>query len=104
VHKVIQAEEIVHVLEITPTTAEPRQAPKVTFVAEVGGDRTVVMEVEVELVTCQLMECTLGGTLAERSQYYHPKVLTSPSFSSPLLLPIELGRYHLGQSRHSQEH
>jgi hypothetical protein len=30
-------------------------------------------------------------------------VLASLSFSSPLLLSIELSRYHLGQLRHSQE-
>jgi hypothetical protein len=104
VHKVIQDEEIGHVSKITPTAAEPGQAPEVTFAAEVGGDPTVVMEVEVELMTCLPMECTLGGTSAEHPQYYHLKVLTSPSFSSPLLLPIELGRYHLGQLQHSQEH
>jgi hypothetical protein len=48
----------------------------VTFAAEVGGDSTAVMEVEVELVTCQLMECRLGGTSVEHPQYYLLKVLT----------------------------
>jgi hypothetical protein len=102
VHKVIQAEEIEQVSEITHTAAEPGLAPEVTFAAEVRSDPTMVMEVE--LVTCQLMECRLGGTSVEHPQYYLPKVLTSPSFSSPLLMPIQLGRYHLGQSWHSQEH
>jgi hypothetical protein len=103
VHKVIHAEEIRQVSKITPTAAEPRQASDVTFAAaEVGVDPTVVMEMA--LVTCQMMECTLGGTLVEHPQYCHSKVLTSPSFSSPLILPIELGRYHLGQLWQSQEH
>jgi hypothetical protein len=61
------------------------QSLEVTFSAELGGDSTVVMEVE-------------------HPQYYHPKVLTSPSFSSPILLPTTLDRYHLGQSWHSREH
>jgi hypothetical protein len=82
---------------------ESRRAPVVTpAAAEVGGDPTAV--VEMELVTCQLMECTLGGTSVEQPQYYLQKVLTSPSFSSSLLYPIRHGRYPLGQSRHSQEH
>jgi hypothetical protein len=92
------------VLGITPAMVEPGQAPEVTFAAEVGGGPTMVIGVEVELVTCPLMNCKLGSTSAEHPRYYHPKVLTSPSFSSPLLLPIELGRYHLGQLQHSQEH
>jgi hypothetical protein len=52
-HEVIQTEETGHVSRITST-------------AEVGGDPTVVMEVEVEveLMTYQLMGCTLGGTSA----------------------------------------
>jgi hypothetical protein len=103
VHEVIQSEETGQVSEITPSVAEPGQAHEVTFAAEVGGGHIVVMEVEVELVTCPPMKCRLGDTSAEHPQYYHLKVLTSPYFSSPLLLPIELGRYHLGQSRHSQE-
>jgi hypothetical protein len=69
--------------------------------AEVGDDPTVV--VEAELVTCQLMECTLGCTSVEKPQHYLQKAQTSPSFSSPLLLPIKLCRYPLGKSRHSQE-
>jgi hypothetical protein len=73
----------------------------VTFAAEVGGDPTEV--VEVALSTCQQMECKLGDTSVAHPQYCPPKVLTSPSFSSPFLLLIELGRYHPGQSRHSQE-
>jgi hypothetical protein len=40
------------VLEITPAATEPGQTPEVTFAAKVCGDPTVVMEVEVELVTC----------------------------------------------------
>jgi hypothetical protein len=42
--------------------------------AEVDGGPTVV--VEMELVTCQLMECRLGGTSVEHPQYYLRKVLT----------------------------
>jgi hypothetical protein len=85
---------------VTPATAGSGQALEVTSAAKVGGDPTVVMEVP--LVTCQQMECTLGGTSTEHPQYYLLKVLTSPSFSSTLLLPIELGRYHLVQSGHLQ--
>jgi hypothetical protein len=96
VHGVIQVEETRQVSVVTPAATESVQASVVTPATEVGGDPIVVMEVEVELVTCQLMECTLGGTSVKHPQYYHLKVLTSPSFSSPLLLPIELGRYHLG--------
>jgi hypothetical protein len=72
----------------------PRVTPA-TAAAEVGDDPTVV---EVQLLTCQLMECKLGGTSVEHPQYYLPKVLTSLSFSSSLLLPIRLGWYPLGQS------
>jgi hypothetical protein len=43
---------------------------EVTSTAEVGGDPTAVMEVEMELVTCQLIQCRLGGTLMEHSQYF----------------------------------
>jgi hypothetical protein len=96
VHKAIQAKEIGQVSKITPAAIEPGQAPKVTFATEVGGDPTVVMEVELELMTCQMMECRLGGTSVEHPQYYLPKVLIRPSFSSPLLVPIKLCRYHLG--------
>jgi hypothetical protein len=99
---VIQAEETGQVPGVTPAVAEFGQASVVTFVVEVGGDPTAV--VEVALLICQQMECKLGGTSLEHPQYCPPKVLTCPSFSSPLLLLIELGRYHLGQSRHSQEH
>jgi hypothetical protein len=81
---------------------ETGQVSRVTSTAEVGGESTMVMEVE--LMTFQLMECTLGGTSVEHSQYYLLKVLTRPSFSSPLLLPSKLSRYPLVQSRHSQEH
>jgi hypothetical protein len=76
---VIQAVETGQVSGVTPATAE------------VGDDPTTV--VEVELVTCQLMECTLGGTLVEHPQYSLQKVLTCLSFSSSLLLPIKLCRY-----------
>jgi hypothetical protein len=86
VHKVIHAEEIGQVSEIISAAIEPGQAPEVSFTAEVGGDPTVVMEVEVELMTCQLMECRLGGTLLEHPQYYL----------------LKFCRYHLGQLRHSQ--
>jgi hypothetical protein len=74
----------------------------VTSAAEVGGDPTAMMEVA--LVTCQLMDCKLGGTSVEHPQNYLSKVLTRPSFSSSLLLPIELCRYPLVQSQHSREH
>jgi hypothetical protein len=50
---VIQAEENGQVSGVTPVASD----------AEVGGDPTVV--VEVELVTCQLMECRLGSTSVE---------------------------------------
>jgi hypothetical protein len=50
------------------------------------------------------MECKLGGTSMEDPQYYLPKVLTKLFFSYSLLPPTRLGRYPLGQSRHSQEH
>jgi hypothetical protein len=39
--------------------------------AEVGDDPTVVLEAE--LVTCQLMECTLGCTSVEKPQHYLQK-------------------------------
>jgi hypothetical protein len=69
-------------------------------VAKVGDDSTMV--VEVQLVTCQLMECKLDSTLVEHHQYYLPKVPTRLSFSSYLLPPIQLGRDPLVQSWHSQ--
>jgi hypothetical protein len=51
------------------------QAPRVTSTTiEVGGGPTAVVEMELE--TCQLMECTLGDTLVEHPQYYLQKVLT----------------------------
>jgi hypothetical protein len=53
------------VSERTPATAKLGQAPELTFATEVGGDPTMVMELEVELVTCRLMECRLGGTSVE---------------------------------------
>jgi hypothetical protein len=74
----------------------------VATMAEVGDDPTVV--VEVQLGTCQLIQCKLGGTSVEHPQYYLLKVLTRLSFSSSLLLSIRLGRDPLGQSQHSQEH
>jgi hypothetical protein len=55
---------------------ETGQVSGVTSAATVGGDPTVATEVDVELMTCQLMECRLGGTLTEHPQYYLPKVLT----------------------------
>jgi hypothetical protein len=36
--------------------------------AEVGSDPTMV--VEVALMTCQLIECKLGGTSVDHPQYY----------------------------------
>jgi hypothetical protein len=74
----------------------------ITSAAEVGGDPSAVMEVA--LVTCQLMECKLGGTSVEHPQNYLPKFLIRTSFSSSLLLPIKLCMYPLAQSRRSQEH
>jgi hypothetical protein len=80
VHEAIQAEETGQAPGLTPAATEFGQASEVTSdVVEVGGDSTVVIE-EVELMTCLLMECRLGGTLAE-----HPQ-------------------YPLGQLQHSQEH
>jgi hypothetical protein len=69
--------------------------------AEVGGDPTMV--VIVEIMTCRLMECTLGDTSMEHPQYYLLNVVTRPSFSSFLLLPIMLYKYPHGQSRQLQE-
>jgi hypothetical protein len=89
---VIQAEMTVQVSRVTPVAAA----------AEVDDDSTVV--VEVQLVTCQLMECKLNGTSVEHPQYYLPKVLTRLSFSSSFLPPIRLSRDPLVQSQHSQEH
>jgi hypothetical protein len=63
VHEVIQVEEIRLVHGVTPAMVGSRQALEVTFAAEVGGDPIVVMEVEVELITCPPMKCRLGGTL-----------------------------------------
>jgi hypothetical protein len=71
----------------------------VVAAAEVSDDSTVV--VEVQLVTCQLMECKLDGTSVEHPQYYLPEVLTRLSFSSSILPPIWLGREPLVQSWHS---
>jgi hypothetical protein len=65
---VIQAEETGQVLGVTPATTESGEAPVVTSAAEVGGNPTTVMEVA--LVTCQLMECRLGGTSVDHPQCY----------------------------------
>jgi hypothetical protein len=65
VHEVIQAEEIGQVSGVTPAAIESGQASEVTSVAEVGVDPFVVMEVEMELTTFPLMECTLVGTSTE---------------------------------------
>jgi hypothetical protein len=89
---VIQAEVTRQVSGVTP----------IAVAAKVGDDSTVV--VEVQLMTCQLMECKLDGTSLEHPQYYLPKVLTRLSFSSSLLPPIWLGRDPLVQSWHSHEH
>jgi hypothetical protein len=88
-HKVIQVEEMGQVSGVTPVAAT----------VEVGDDPTIV--VEVQLMTCQLMECKLDSTSVEHPQYYLSKVLTRLSFSSSLLPPIWLGRDPLGQSWHS---
>jgi hypothetical protein len=92
VHKVLQAEVTRQVSGVTPVAAA----------AKVSDHSTVV--VEVQLVTCQLMECKLDGTLVEHPQYYLLKVLTRLPFSSSLLPPKWLGRDPLIQSWHSQEH
>jgi hypothetical protein len=60
----IQAKVTGQVFGVTP----------VAIAADVGDDPTVV--VEVQRVTCQLMECKLDGTSVEHPQYYLPKVLT----------------------------
>jgi hypothetical protein len=65
VHEVIQIEETGHVSGITSAMAEPGQAPEVTFAVEVGGGPTMVMEVEVKVVTCPPMECRLGDASVE---------------------------------------
>jgi hypothetical protein len=76
VHEVILAEVTGSVSGVTPAMTGFGQVPEVTFAAVVGGDPTIVMEVEVELLTCPSMECRLGGTLVEHPQYYLPKVLS----------------------------
>jgi hypothetical protein len=83
---VIQAEVTGQVSGVTP----------IAVAAEVGDDSTVV--VEVQLVTCQLIECKLDGSLVEHPQYYLLMVLTRLSFSSSILPPIRLGRDPLVQS------
>jgi hypothetical protein len=60
VHGVIQDEGIRQVSEVTPVATGSGQTSMVTSAAEVGGDPTVV--VEVELMTYQLVECRLSGT------------------------------------------
>ena len=80
----IQAEEIGQVSEVHLLLLSLDSAA-------VGNDPTAVMEVA--FMTCQLMQCTLGGTSVEQPQYYLQKVLTGPSFPSSLLRPIRLGRY-----------
>jgi hypothetical protein len=75
----------------------------VASATKVSDDSTSVVEVGVELVTCQLMECTLCGTSVGHPQYYLLNVLTRASFSSPLLLPTKFYRYPLVQSCQSQE-
>jgi hypothetical protein len=66
--------DVVMSSSVTSSSAKPGQVLDVTSAAEVGGDPTAVMEVA--LVTCQLMECTLGSTSVEHPQYYLSKVLT----------------------------
>jgi hypothetical protein len=93
----LQSSEVHEVIQAKKTG----QAPRVTSTTiEVGGGPTTVVEMELE--TCQLMECTLGDTSVEHPQYYLQKVLTWPSSSSSLLRLIRLSRYPLGQSHHSQ--
>jgi hypothetical protein len=62
----------------------------VATAADVGDDSTMV--VEVQLMTCQLMECKLDGTWAEHPQYSLLKVLARLFSSSSLLPPIWLVR------------
>jgi hypothetical protein len=53
---------------VTPIATGSGQVLEVTSDdVEVGDDPTMVMEVA--LVPCQLMECTLGGTSVEHPQY-----------------------------------
>jgi hypothetical protein len=82
---------------------ENGQMHRVPFAAaEVGDGPTVA--VEVEIITCLLVECRLGGTSVVHPQYYLPKVLTWPSSSSSPVHPSKLGRHPLGQLCHSQGH
>jgi hypothetical protein len=53
VHEVVQDEETGSVSGVTLAAVGFGQSLEVTPTAEVGGDPTVVMLVEVELVTCQ---------------------------------------------------
>jgi hypothetical protein len=64
---VIQAEEIGQVSEVHLLLLSLDSAA-------VGNDPTAVMEVA--LMTCQLIECKLGGTSMEHPEYYLQKVLT----------------------------
>jgi hypothetical protein len=77
-------------------TGQVSRVTPIAAAAEVGDDSTMV--VEVQLVTCQLMECQLDGTLVEHPQHYLLKVPTRLSFSSSILPPIWLGRDPLVQS------
>jgi hypothetical protein len=61
---VTQAEETGHVSRITPAVARSRHALEVTSAAATVGDDPIVV-MDMALMTCQLMECTLGSTLAE---------------------------------------
>jgi hypothetical protein len=70
-------------------TGQVSRVTPVAAAAVMGDDSTMV--VEVQLMTCQLMECKLDGTSVEHRQYYLPKVLTRLSFSSSPLPPIQLG-------------
>jgi hypothetical protein len=73
VHELTHAEETKQVSGVTPIATESGQAYEVTLVAN------AVMEVA--LMSCQQMECTLGGTSVEHPQYHLLKVLTCVGIS-----------------------
>jgi hypothetical protein len=52
------------VSRITPAVARSRQALEVTSAAATVGDDPIVV-MDMSLMTCQLMECTLGSTSVE---------------------------------------
>jgi hypothetical protein len=61
---VTQAEETGHVSRRTPDVARSRHVLEVTSTATTVGDDLIVV-MDMALMTCQLMECTLGSTSVE---------------------------------------